>query len=64
MSLVWLSSETKFMACHSVANAVHNGDPGDFIYQHDRDADKPASIASHKIVVSRNGKKRAVRVTR
>jgi hypothetical protein len=52
------------MACHSIGNAVHNGNPGDFIHQHDRDADKPASFPSHKIVVSRNGKKRAVRVTR
>jgi hypothetical protein len=64
MSLVWLSSSTRLMACHSIGNAVHNGNPGDFIHQHDRDADKPASFPSHKIVISRNGKKRAVRVTR
>jgi len=59
---IWLSTSTMLLACHSLANACFRGAPGDLIYQHDREANLMAGKPSHRIVMSRNGKKRAVRI--
>jgi hypothetical protein len=63
MKIVWLSTTTATLACHSLKNACAQGAPGDLIHQHDREADAMASRASHRIVSTRTGKKRLVRIT-
>lgn len=62
MTIVWLSTSTMLLACHSLTNACFRGAPGDLIYQHDREANRVASKPSHKIVATRKGGKRAVRL--
>jgi len=71
MTIVWISTASKLLACHSLANACHNGDAGDAIYQRcsgcerckaDGRCSRMAGKPSHVIVMSRNGKKRAVRL--
>lgn len=62
MKIVWLSTQTMLLACHSLANACFRGAPGDFIYQHDREANLMAGKPSHKIFATRTGGKRVIRI--
>ncbi len=62
-NMVWLSTLTSLRVCSSVANAVAIGNPGDTLLAHDREANAPAALPSYRIVASRSGKKRAVRLT-
>lgn len=62
--IIWLSTPTMLRACHSLGNALEHGKPGDRILQHDKDADRPASFASHVIRLTRSGRKVAEKVSR
>jgi hypothetical protein len=60
---VWLSTFTTLRVCSSVRQAVAIGAPGDHIHQDCEDGcNAPAALASHKIVATRTGGKRAVRI--
>ena len=50
------------IVCHSLANACHLGNDGDGIYLNDAVANRPAAFPAYRIRLSRNGKKRAVRL--
>ncbi len=63
MQFVWLSTTTALLVCHSLSNACHLGSAGDKIFQQDREVNAPAGKPSHVIVMSRNGRKRAARIT-
>lgn len=58
----WLSTLTSLRICHSISQAVALGTPGDVIIAHDPVAKAPAGKASHRIVATRTGGKRAVRI--
>lgn len=60
----WLSTLTSLRVCKSIAQAVALGKPGDLICAHDVEANAPAARASHKIALTRSGRKIAVKVSR
>lgn len=68
---VWLSTSTKLMVCHSLANACHNGAAGDFVYQRCSECERceagdrcgrMAGKPSHVIRETSGGRKIAVRL--
>jgi len=68
---VWLSRGYALIVCHSLANACHLGNDGDRVFQFCSECEaciagkrcnRMSGKPSHLIVISRNGKKRAVRL--